>query len=76
MPDRILRARATARRAGFSRTTLYREIQRGTFPRPIRLSSGLTGWKESVVEEWLASRPQTDCGVAERSPGVTLGATG
>jgi prophage regulatory protein len=73
--DRILRPRAAARRAGIGRTTLYREIQRGTFPRPIRLSARLTGWPESTIAAWLASRPQTEPMEAERSGEATPAAT-
>jgi prophage regulatory protein len=56
MPDRILPAKATARRASVSVATLYRMIQRGEFPRQCRISTGRVGWPASTVEAWIKSR--------------------
>lgn len=36
--------------------TLYRLQQQGTFPKPIKITSHLVGWREQDVEAWLASR--------------------
>jgi prophage regulatory protein len=39
-----------------SRSTIYREIAGGRFPRPHRLSLGRVGWLRSEVEAWMAAR--------------------
>ena len=52
-PDRILRLNAVLDRPGLSRSTLYRKMQAGTFPRNIRLSTRCAGWRESAVETWM-----------------------
>lgn len=50
--DRILRIRAVLERTGLSRSTLYRKIQLGRFPRQIAISERCAGWRESAVKAW------------------------
>lgn len=52
-PDRILRLPAVLERTGLSRSTLYRKIQEGTFPRQIPISTRCAGWRESAINRWL-----------------------
>jgi Predicted transcriptional regulator len=52
-PDRILRIKTVLERTGLSRSTLYRKIERGTFPRQVRISVRCAGWRESAVNGWL-----------------------
>lgn len=52
-PDRILRLSSVLDRTGLSRSTLYRKIEAGTFPRQIRIAARCAGWRESAVNEWL-----------------------
>jgi prophage regulatory protein len=52
-PDRILRLKVVQERTGLCRSTLYRKMQNGTFPRNIKISTRCTGWRESAVAEWL-----------------------
>jgi predicted DNA-binding transcriptional regulator AlpA len=40
----------------FSSTTLWRKVKQGTFPSPVKLSPGITVWRLSDVNEWLASK--------------------
>jgi prophage regulatory protein len=40
-------------RTGLSRSTLYRKIGRGTFPKQVRISERCIGWREDEVEQWL-----------------------
>lgn len=51
--DRILRIKAVLHRTGLSRSTLYRKIQRGTFPRQVQISTRCAGWRESAVNAWM-----------------------
>jgi prophage regulatory protein len=44
---------------GFSRTTAWREMRAGRFPRPIRISANRVGWRRSDLMAWL-SRRQTE----------------
>lgn len=53
-PDRILRIRTVLQRTGLSRSTLYRKIQDGTFPRQVQISIHGAGWHEFAVNRWIA----------------------
>jgi prophage regulatory protein len=50
---RILRLKSVLYRTGLSRSTLYRKIERGTFPAQVRISERCIGWRESDIEQWL-----------------------
>lgn len=52
-PDRILRLKTVLERTGLSRSTMYRKIQNGTFPKNIQISARCTGWRETAVNAWL-----------------------
>ncbi len=54
--DRILPWLRVRDIAGISRTTAWRLQNIGDFPRPVMLSPGRVGWRESDVRAWRASR--------------------
>jgi prophage regulatory protein len=54
-PDRILRLKTVLERTGLSRSTMYRKMQSGTFPRNLQISTRCTGWRESAVTKWLSN---------------------
>ena len=66
-PDRIIRMKTVLARTGLSRSTLYRKIAEGTFPRQIPISVHGAGWHESAVNRWIANP------VAYREEGRTSG---
>lgn len=39
---------------GISRSTVYREVARGTFPKQVRLSKGCMGWSKHVLDKHFA----------------------
>lgn len=51
--DRILRIKAVLERTGLSRSTLYRKIGNGSFPRQVAISERCAGWRESAMKEWM-----------------------
>lgn len=51
--SRIVRLNSVLDRTGLSRSTLYRKIERGTFPMQVRISERCIGWRESDIEQWL-----------------------
>ena len=53
--DRILRIRAVLARTGLSRSTLYRKIQNGTFPKQVQISTRCAGWRESAINAWMCN---------------------
>jgi prophage regulatory protein len=53
-PDRIIRLKTVLDRTGLSRTTLYRKVADGTFPKQVPISIHGAGWHESAVNRWIA----------------------
>ena len=53
--DRFLRIRAVLDRTGLSRSTLYRKMQEGSFPKQIAISKRCARWRESAVNRWMAN---------------------
>ena len=52
-PDRIIRINTVLERTGLSRSTLYRKVQDGTFPKQVRIAARCVGWRESAVGDWM-----------------------
>lgn len=52
--ERIIRLRTVLDRTGLSRSTLYRKIAEGSFPRQVPISIHGTGWHESAINRWVA----------------------
>ena len=53
MVDPIMRPRQVCRATSLSRTTLWRRIRDGQFPKPLRLGSNAIGWRATVVDAYL-----------------------
>lgn len=51
--ERALRCREVCSRTGMSRTHLYRLVERGLFPEPVRISERVSVWREADVDNWL-----------------------
>ncbi len=61
---KILRCKEVLLRTGLSRATIYRLIEKGWFPSPVKLSKTAVGWIEAEVEDWLSSRERTAASAA------------
>lgn len=55
--DRIIRLPTVLARTGLSRSTIYRKIAEGTFPRQVKVSVHGAGWRESAINRWIADPP-------------------
>ncbi|MDD9726528.1 AlpA family transcriptional regulator [Roseovarius sp. SK2] len=53
MTDRILSCIEVQQATGLSRSTIYRMIERGDFPRPQKLGLRAIGWRESAISDWM-----------------------
>jgi prophage regulatory protein len=53
--DRFMKEREVLDVTSFSRTTLWREIKRGRFPRSVVISAGRVGWRESAIAAWQSN---------------------
>lgn len=56
MSHKLLRLPAVIKRVGMSRSSVYRKIQEGSFPAPIKISERLNGWPESAIDDWIAEK--------------------
>ena len=50
---RFLNWLAVRSRVSLSRSTVWRKVQEGSFPAPIRISKGRVGWLEADIERWI-----------------------
>lgn len=64
-PDRIIRLKTVLARTGLSRSTLYRKISEGTFPRQVKISVHGAGWHESAVGRWISELPGYQRGASD-----------
>jgi len=55
-PAALIDRRAVEEATTLSRSTLYRLIARGHFPRPVSISANRRAWRVAEVEEWLRTR--------------------
>ena len=55
-PVRMLRLSAVLARTGLSRSTMYKLIREGSFPKPVRLGAQAAGWVEAEVDGWIRGR--------------------
>lgn len=53
---RFLRLKDVVRITGLSRSCVYREVARGAFPAPCRLSERTSAWVSSEVDQWCDFR--------------------
>ncbi|GAA3716974.1 AlpA family transcriptional regulator [Oceanisphaera sediminis] len=53
---RFLRLKDVIDKTGLSRSTIYRQIAEGCFPKGIPLGGKATGWLESEIEDWMLER--------------------
>lgn len=57
MASRIIRRPEVESLTGLSRSTIYKLMAEGRFPKPLKLTGKAVGWPEMAVAEWLAQRP-------------------
>lgn len=54
--DRLIRLPAVQSATGLAKSSLYALAARGEFPKPLKLSSRASAWRESEVTGWIAGR--------------------
>lgn len=52
----IIRMREVSRMVGLSRSTIYKRMNKGTFPAAVPLGEFAVGWLRSEVEQWIAEQ--------------------
>jgi prophage regulatory protein len=55
LSERLVSLTPVCESTGLSRSTIYRLIANGDFPKPVKISKGRVAWREREVLAWLAS---------------------
>ncbi|HCF7379085.1 TPA: AlpA family transcriptional regulator [Pseudomonas aeruginosa] len=53
---RVIRLKDVIDSTGIARSTIYKLIGEGEFPKPVPLVGRSVGWVESEVHEWIKAR--------------------
>jgi prophage regulatory protein len=53
---RLLRLDVVMEMTGLSRSSIYRAMDLGTFPRAVNISPRAVGWNELAVTRWIEER--------------------
>lgn len=52
---RLIRLREVQHRVGLGRSTIYRWMSEGRFPKSVQLGGHAVAWVEAEVEAWIAA---------------------
>ncbi|BCB60789.1 transcriptional regulator [Halomonas sp. A020] len=61
----LIRFPVVREKTGMSTTGVYRGMERGDFPKPVRIGPRAVAWVESEIDEWIEQRIE-----ASRQEGV------
>jgi prophage regulatory protein len=53
---RLIRLKEVQHRVGLGRSTIYRWMAEGKFPKPVQLGGYAVAWAEDDLEGWISSR--------------------
>ena len=56
--DRLLRLSEVQARTALGRSTIYRKMREGSFPKPLKIGARAVRWIESEIEAWKAACPR------------------
>ena len=56
MAIKLLKIYEVSSKTRFCHSQIYKMVQRGEFPQPIKLSERSSVWPEDIVESWIQSR--------------------
>ena len=54
--DRMIRRAEVTRLTGLSRPTIYRLMESGDFPKPVKIGPRAVAWPESSISAWMEGR--------------------
>jgi prophage regulatory protein len=56
--SRLLRLPAVLILTGLKKSSIYAKAQKGTFPKPVKLSSRAVAWRSDEVHQWIDNLPR------------------
>lgn len=54
--SRLIRLKEVQHRVGLGRSTIYRWMAEGRFPKPVQLGGHVVAWLQEDIDEWIALR--------------------
>ena len=54
--DRFLRLRDVSKKTGLARSTIYKYMAQGFFPKSVILGPRAIGWSEKTIDAWMEER--------------------
>jgi prophage regulatory protein len=54
--NRCVRIRQVCEMTGIARSTIYKYIANGTFPKSFKLGQRVSVWRVATIEAWIADR--------------------
>ncbi|GAA5048982.1 AlpA family transcriptional regulator [Erythrobacter westpacificensis] len=55
-PTRLIRIKEVQHRTGLGRSTIYRWMAQGKFPKPVHLGGYAVAWAEEQLNEWISAK--------------------
>lgn len=55
---RILRLPDVIARTGLAKSTVYKWMKKGTFPRQFKMGTRAAGWLESEIDSWIGGQAE------------------
>lgn len=55
-PTRLIRLKEVQNRVGLGRSTIYRWMAEGNFPKPVRLGGHAVAWVLDDIDRWVSKR--------------------
>ncbi|PHQ84767.1 MAG: hypothetical protein COB65_04785 [Thalassobium sp.] len=68
MSERLIRRKEVMHLTGMAKSTMYRYIAEGRFPRPVSLGEHAVAWRLSDVEKWMTTLSETS--VTQNAPRI------
>lgn len=62
--ETFLRIDEVSARVGLSRSTIYRLVEKGLFPKPVRIGPKSVRWQETSIDTWMAAKIEHSGGQA------------
>lgn len=56
--NKLIRRNAVEEITGLSRSSIYQQMQDGTFPKPVQIGKRAVAWRAEAIAEWMEARPQ------------------
>jgi prophage regulatory protein len=65
---RLLRIDSVCERTGLSKSSVYKQMREGDFPKSIFITKGAKGWPETAVSDWINARATQSVSHANQCP--------